>query len=264
MVALGVAPSRAGPAAPGGTGFFGMSQLEWATALSVARVSSGGPNWSALNGELLLRSSPAAESSETMRPRVVSLTAQRAERFGQQDGQLGAATAFPIHRHGTVEVELSGSPSNRFLPIWTADVGLSQVLGGGWVATGRLRHREYRESIVEGAALSLEKYAGIFRTQYELSSSEVRGAGATTAHHLAADCYYGLDPRDRVRLSFAFGMEAEGVATSGVVTTSVRDGSLLWQQRLPGRWTIESGVSWSDHRSLYTRTEILIGLRCSL
>jgi hypothetical protein len=64
-------------------------------------------------------------------------------------------------------------------------------------------------------------------------------------------------------LAFALGNEVEGVAASGVVTTWVRDGSLYWQQRVPGGWAIESGISLSDHRYLYTRTEIQLGLRRS-
>ncbi len=263
-VALWAATCQADPVSSGGTTVLGLPRLEWAAGFSVGRVSTGGPDWSAVNGELLLRSDFVADSLESSHPRVVSLNVQRAERFGQRDSQLGVATAIPFRRHWTVDLESSGSPSNRFLPVWSVDGGLSRVLGAGWVATGRLHHREYRESIVDGAAVALEKYAGRFRTQYEMSSSNVRGAATTLGHHVVADCFYGADSRDRVRLTYAFGREVEGVAALGVVTSSIRDGSLFWRQHLTERWALESGFSVSDHRSLYVRREIQLGLRCAL
>ncbi len=240
-----------------------MSPFEWGAGLSLARISNGGPDWSTVNGELLLRSDPA-DSLRTNRRRVVALDLQRAERFGQQDSQVGATAAIPFGRRWTAAVEADGSPSNRFLPVWAADIGLSRELGAGVVVTGRVRHREYRATPVDGAALALEKYAGIFRAEYEFSASAVRGAGATPSHHVVADAFYGADPRDRVRLAFAFGKEIEGVAAYGVTTSSVRDGSVSWQQRLSERWAIESGLSLSDHHPLYTRREVQLGLRCAL
>jgi YaiO family outer membrane protein len=240
------------------------SQLEFGIHASLARVSSGGPDWSAVQGELLLRPGPGAESPGVLHPKAVLLSAQRAERFGQQDGEIGGAATIGVGRAWTVEVASRGSPSHRFLPAWAADVGASRILGNGWVAAGRLNHREYREAIVDGATLGLEKYVGIFRTQYEISSNGVRGAGSHLGHRLAADCFYGVDPRDRIRLSFAFGKEVEDVGATGVVVSDVRDGSLFWQQRVRGRWAIESGVTLSDHGSLYTRREVLIGLRWAL
>lgn len=240
------------------------SQLEFALSASLARVSSGGPDWSAVQGELLLRPGQGAGSPGALEPKAVSLNAQRAKRFGQEDREIGAAATIGVGRAWTAEIAARGSPAHRFLPIWAADVGASRILGSGWVAAGRLKHREYREAIVDGATLGIEKYVGVFRTQYEISSNGVRGAGAHVGHRLAADCFYGADPRDRVRLSLAFGKEVEDVGATGVVVSSVRDGSLFWQQRLHGRWAVELGVTLSDHGSLYTRREVQIGLRCAL
>ena len=239
-------------------------QIELGINASRARVSSGGPDWSAVQGELLLRPGPGAESRGALEPKAVSLSGQRAERFGQQDGEIGAAAAIGVGRAWTVEIASRASPIHRFLPTWAADVGASRILGDGWVAAGRLSHREYREAIVDGAALGLEKYVGPFRTQYEISSNGVRGAGSHFGHRLAADYFYGVDPRNRVRLSLAFGKEVEDVGATGVVVSDVRDGALIWQQRVRGRWAVESGVTLSDHGSLYTRREVLIGLRCAL
>jgi YaiO family outer membrane protein len=239
-------------------------QLEFALSASLARVSNGGPDWSAVQGELLLLPGLQAGSPGALEPKAVSLSAQHAERFGQEDREIGAAATIGLGRVWTADIAARGSPAHRFLPIWAADVGASRILGSGWVAAGRLKHREYREAIVDGATLGLEKYIGVFRTQYEISSNGVRGAGAHVGHRLAADCFYGPDPRDRVRLSLAFGKEVEDVGTTGVVVSSVRDGSLFWQQRLHGRWGVESGVTLSDHGSLYTRREVQVGLRCAL
>lgn len=239
-------------------------RLEFGIGASLARVSSGGPDWSAVHGELLLRPGLGAESPGAFQPKAVSLSAQRAERFGQQDGEIGAAATLGVGRAWSVEIAARGSPEHRFLPILAADFGASRILGSGWVAAGRVRHSEYHGAIVDGATLGLEKYVGAFRTQYEISSNGVRGAGTHLGHRLAADCFYGVDPRDRIRLSLAFGKEVEDVGATGVVVSSVRDGSLFWQQQVGGRWAVESGVTLSDHGSLYTRREVLIGLRCAL
>jgi YaiO family outer membrane protein len=248
----------------GSAAALGVPRAEWAAGGSVGRVSTGGPDWSALNGELLLRSDMGADEQGGGHPRVLVFDVQRAERFGQRDGQLGAATSIPIGRRWTAELATSGSASNRFLPAWSVDGGVSRTLGAGWVAAGRLRYREYRESIVDAGALSLDKYLGLFRAQYEVTASRVHDAATTVGHHVVADCFYSADPRDRMRASFAFGEEVESVGATGVVTTSVRDASVYWQQHVTRRWAIESGFGVSDHGSLYTRTEIQLGVRCAL
>lgn len=177
-------------------------------------------------------------------------------RFGEEDtgAELGAALAFGDG--WTFQPELSFAPGSHFLPRNSLDLRLTRELGGGWVGSGSVGRRHYRDADVDRAALQVERYVGAWRWSYQLNLARLRGHDSA-GHDFRLAREYG--ERSEIGVLAALGHEPT-VLGSAVVTTNVRAFGVFGRHALDPHWALLWNAGSVRQGDFYTRHGVILGI----
>ena len=188
----------------------------------------------------------------------------RTTRFDLTDMEVIAGATHPLWPAAVGQVQVSSSrsansrPAN-FLPERSAELGLTQSVGGGLVIGGLLRRREYANSEVETVKPGGEWYFGVYRIgyAYELSRLDTGDFGAV--HSFSGSKYYG--ERSSLNLVFAQGRGIEKISEMRVEAFDTR-GVALWGRHWWGAsWGVTYGVRHLVQGDFYELTGAHAGIR---
>jgi YaiO family outer membrane protein len=187
---------------------------------------------------------------------------ERTRRFDLTDNQLLAGYYHPLSEQWSLWVEGSGSGSHQVLPRWSGLFDIGRTLPHGFRAEIGYRYSDYRPNPAQLGMLTIERYFGDYRAAYTLYVGKPDGAGAASAHRFACNWYYS--DASSVGLAFTTGREVENVGPpTGIVTTEVRDVSLMGRHALDRDWALSYELHWHEQGDLYSRQGVRLGLRRS-
>lgn len=177
-------------------------------------------------------------------------------RFGEEDTGVEAGAALAFGDGWMFQPELSIAPGSHFLPRNSLDLRLTRELGGGWVGSGSIGRRHYRDADVDRAALQVERYVGAWRWSYQLNLGRLRGRDSA-GHDLRLAREYG--ERSEIGVLAAFGQEPS-VLGSGLVTANVRAFGLFGRHAFDPNWALLWNAGSVRQGDFYTRHGIVLGI----
>lgn len=177
-------------------------------------------------------------------------------RFGEVDTGIEAGAALAFGDGWTFQPEVSIAPGSHFLPRNSLDLRLGRELGNGWVASGSVGRRHYRDADVDRAGVGVERYFGAWRASYQLNLARLHGRDSA-GHDLRLARAYG--DRSEVGVQAAFGQEPTELGAR-VVTTNVRAFGIFGRHAFDPHWALLWNAGSVRQGDFYTRRGIVVGV----
>lgn len=177
-------------------------------------------------------------------------------RFGEEDTGIEAGAALAFGDGWTFQPELAIAPGSHFLPHNAIDLRLTRELGGGWVGSGSIGHRHYRDADVDRASLGIERYVGAWRWSYQLNLARLNGRDSA-GQDLRLAREYG--ERSEIGVLAAFGQEPTALG-SRVVTTNVRALGVFGRHAFNPHWALLWNAGSVRQGDFYTRHGVVLGI----
>lgn len=197
-----------------------VDKWRWRVAAEREHLSNGAPDWQDYSASFAWRPADA---------RQVSITANRATRFGSTDAALGVDASFALNARWRAGVAATFSSAPEFLPEAALGLSLSRKLDRGWVVNGRWRRRDYPEQSVGALEFGAERYLRNYRFEYAISGSRL-GSELALVQRFAADRYAVVG--GRLGIVVASGEEIETVGPGQLLRTRV------WSVAVTGTWVL--------------------------
>ncbi|MGA8204807.1 MAG: YaiO family outer membrane beta-barrel protein [Woeseiaceae bacterium] len=219
-------------------------EWRWRVAAERERLSNGAPDWQNYSASFSWRPGDG---------RQISLTANRATRFGTTDDALGADASIELNDRWIAGAAAAFSSAPDFLPEAAFGLSLSRKLEHGWVVNGRLRRRAYPDQSVGTLEVGAERYVGKYRFEYAVGESRLGGEQALV-QRIAADRYAA--DGGRLGLVLASGEEIEAVGPGQLLRTRVWSVAVTGAYVLDGRFEIGWWLGTHEQGDLYRRDAI--------
>ncbi|MCH8844323.1 MAG: YaiO family outer membrane beta-barrel protein [SAR324 cluster bacterium] len=183
----------------------------------------------------------------------------RTTRFNKTDTETIFGIAHPLWPDAVGQVQVSSSRPAHFLPERSAELGLTQSVGGGLVIGGLLRRREYANSEVETVKPGGEWYFDVYRIAYAYEFSRLDTGDSGAVHSFSGSKYYG--ERSSMNLVLAQGRGIEKISETRVEVFDTR-GVALWGRHWWGAsWGVTYGVRHLVQGDFYELTGAHAGIR---
>lgn len=228
---------EAAPSAPA-------AELRWETGVTVDTLDNGADDWRRVYAHLDWRSSEGPSAWVTVADH---------RRFGLADTDLSFGGGLKPAPDWLLEAGVHAVSDADFLPELIADVGVSRVLGGGWVAGLDLRQRRYPAQSVRSCGLDIERYFGRYRAAGRLQATRL---GSTTSFVYTATLNYYADAGSRYGLTLAAGDEVEVVAPGRLLDMDISAVALTGSHPLNERLSILWRVGTHRQGSFYRRNTV--------
>lgn len=181
------------------------------------------------------------------------------ERFDARDREAGLALHQPIASGWSASFDLTASNTHEVLPRRALLGQIEKQLAHGWGIHLGLRRSKYTTEDVDLRMLTVERYFGNQRAAYVFYSGRIE-EGSSAPTHRAQWTYYFSD-RSSAGVSAAYGREIATVGPGELLSTDVRNLTLLARHGFHANWALSAEASSHQQGDLYRRNGIRLGLR---
>lgn len=186
-------------------------------------------------------------------------SAREVKRYGITENEFMAGAVLPLGEKVTAAFDAAFGPEGVVLPKHSYNVNIGWTLGKGWAAQTGLRKREYENSDIILANISLENYFSNYRASFSILPSQVDSSHNSMSYNVRMDRYYGEG--NFTGLSFSVGEEVENIPGSGTARSDISSLVFLGRHWFSDLWGLSYQIWAHRQGDYYERHGLRSGFR---
>ena len=182
-----------------------------------------------------------------------------ARRYNLNDTDAHIGTVQPLGNDFSLQGEVGGSGSHRFLARSYAQLVLHKSFGTDWMTSAGWKESHFDAGRSVLGTFAVERTLQSYRVGYTLYEGRPDGAGFSPSHRLYLSHDYG--DRNVMTVSLIDGRETEASGNGRFLTSPVSGLSVNGKHWFTPDWALSWDVLQQKQGDLYTRKGVTLGIR---